>query len=122
MPKTQYPFSTLLLRAAAGTYILLFLLSCGKRDDRNDVRAQNGEPDEIQTVGSDPFWRETWYYDAIGVGYEFRRTSGCGSIQDIYLNYTFTYPPVDDSTSTAVSRQGPLPVPSRSGYSPLSSN
>jgi len=96
--KKQIPF---LLRAAAALCILFFMLSCGKRDDRSDVRAQRGEPDEIQTGGSDPFWRELWFYDQAGVGYEFRRTAACGSAQDVYLNLIFPYTPPGDSTRTA---------------------
>jgi hypothetical protein len=35
------------------------LISCGTRDDRNDIRAQYGEPQAIRRTGVDPFWSET---------------------------------------------------------------
>jgi hypothetical protein len=112
--------TALFLRIAALLCLLLFLLSCGKRDDRNDVRGQRGEPDEIQTIGSDPFWRELWFYNDAGIGYDFRRTSGCGSLQDVYLYATFVFPPVVDSTSTVIPRPLQPSDTYRSGSSPLS--
>jgi len=115
----QLPIVSLLARTAAVMFLFFFLLSCGKRDDRDEIRAQNGEPDEIQTIGKDPFWRELWYYNDQGFGYEFRRTSGCGTIQDTYVYYTFNFTPIPDSTSAPVSRPSPS-TPSRSGSTLLS--
>ncbi len=112
--------TTLLLRIAALLCLLLFLLGCGKRDDRSDVRAQRGEPDEIQTVGSDPFWRELWFYNQAGVGYEFRRTAACGSAQDVYLRLIFPYTPPDDSTTTSISHSQSSLQDYESRQSPLS--
>ncbi len=118
--KNKNQITSILLRIAAPLFLLLFLLSCGKRDDRSDVRAQRGEPDEIQTVGKDPFWYEQWFYNEAGVGYEFRRTSGCGSVQDVYLYIVFPYTPPDDSTTTSLSRPQSTPQEYESRQSPLS--
>jgi len=112
--------TALFLRIAALLCLLLFLVSCGKRDDRSDVRAQRGEPDEIQTGGSDPFWRELWFYDQAGVGYEFRRTAACGSAQDVYLYLIFPYIPPGDSTTTLLPRPQPSPQDYESRQSPPS--
>ncbi|MDZ7291464.1 MAG: hypothetical protein ONB44_23645 [candidate division KSB1 bacterium] len=74
------------------------LISCGTRDDRNDIRAQYGEPDAVQRSGFDPYWSEIWFYRQIGVAFEFRRTSGCGSTRDVYLY--FSYPISIDTSRT----------------------
>ena len=65
------------------------LISCGTRDDRNDIRAQYGEPSALRRTGVDPFWSETWFYGRQGLAFEFRRTSGCGSKRDVYLYATY---------------------------------
>ena len=79
----------------------MFMITCGSRDDRDKIRADYGEPDRIITQGIDPFWRETWFYDSAGIGFEFRRTSGCGSFRDVFLFQQFSYRPVpSDSTKT----------------------
>jgi len=70
-------------------FLGVFLFSCGTRDDRNDIRAQYGEPDSIRRTTVDPFWSETWIYSQQGVAYEFRRTAGCGSARDVYLYVTY---------------------------------
>jgi len=67
----------------------IFLLSCGTRDDRNDIRGQYGEPDSIRRTTVDPFWTETWIYNQQSVAFEFRRTAGCGSKRDVYLYATY---------------------------------
>jgi len=67
----------------------IFLLSCGTRDDRNDIRGQYGEPDSIRRTTVDPFWTETWVYNQTRVAFEFRRTAGCGSKRDVYLYATY---------------------------------
>ena len=81
-----------MISLATFTLILIFF-SCGSYDDRNQIRSRNGEPDEVQTLGRDPFWRELWFYDSAGIGYEFRRTAGCGSSRDVYLYTTFAFIP-----------------------------
>jgi len=65
------------------------LLSCGTRDDRNDIRGQYGEPNSIRRTTVDPFWTETWIYNENGLAFEFRRTAGCGSQRDVYLYSTY---------------------------------
>ena len=85
-------FSALLAFAVSG----IFLLSCGTRDDRNDIRGQYGEPDSIRRTTVDPFWTETWVYAQQSVAFEFRRTAGCGSKRDVYLYAT--YPIVGKAT------------------------
>lgn len=79
--------STLLAFAVLG----IFVLSCGTRDDRNDIRGQYGEPDSIRRTTVDPFWTETWVYSQQQVAYEFRRTAGCGSKRDVYLYATYPF-------------------------------
>lgn len=118
----HYSPTGVLRRAAAVLCLLSLLLSCGKRDDRNDIRAQRGEPDEIQTLGSDPFWRELWYYNSAGVGYEFRRTGACGSSREVYLYQIFTFAPIDDSTSTALPGAEIIPSLPKPRDFPLSPN
>lgn len=78
-------FSALFAVAILG----FFLLSCGTRDDRNDIRGQYGEPDSIRRTTVDPFWTETWLYNEKRLVFEFRRTSGCGSARDVYLYATY---------------------------------
>jgi hypothetical protein len=73
----------------AALWLGILALSCGTRDDRNDIRAQYGEPDLIRRTPVDPFWSETWIYNQQGVAFEFRRTSGCGSARDVYLYLTY---------------------------------
>lgn len=92
-----YTFAVLLL--------LGYVVSCSGRDDRDEVRARNGEPDEIQTLGKDQFWRETWFYfgDPTGIAFEFRKNSGCGTLEDVFL--FSTYPVIggpSDSTGATI--------------------
>jgi hypothetical protein len=68
------------------------LLSCSSRDDRNDIRAQYGDPDGIRRTGVDPFWSETWLYNRRGIAFEFRRTAGCGSAREVYLYGSYLIP------------------------------
>lgn len=68
------------------------LISCGTRDDRDDIRAQYGDPNFVRRTGADPFWSETWFYSRQGVAFEFRRSSGCGSARDVYLNFSYQIP------------------------------
>lgn len=97
-------------------FVGLLTITCGTRDDRDKIRADFGEPDRIVTQGIDPFWRETWFYDSIGVAFEFRRTSGCGSFRDVYLFQQYAYVPVP-SDSTGNRQHLPL-VPSRNPVIP----
>jgi len=108
--------------AVASLCLLLFLLSCGNRDDRDDIRNQRGEPDEIQTLGSDPFWRELWFYNRDGIGYEFRRTASCGSNREVYLFQSFNFVPLPDSTSASRPQGLKLPLAPESPTLPLSPN
>lgn len=104
------------------------MLSCSKRDDRNDVRSQYGEPEEIQILGRDIAYREVWYYYRFGQGFEFRRTAGCGSYQDTYLYAPFYFTPVSDTGAVALqvpdslksheSMRSPLLLPSDGIFSP----
>lgn len=109
---------------SAALLISSYTFSCGGRDDRDEVRANNGEPDEILTLGKDEFWRETWfYYNAITIGgepaglaYEFRKSSGCGVIEDVYL-YT-QYPVANpDSVGTLMPKILP-PTKNRNPIAP----
>ena len=117
---TTYSPLTVLFRIAALACLLLVLLSCGTRDDRNDIRAQRGDPNEIQTLGSDPFWRELWFYNQAGTGYEFRRTAACGSSREVYLYQIFSFVPIADSTATAHPNQRTTPPNIESHDAPLS--
>jgi hypothetical protein len=103
----------------AAFLLVSYTVSCGGRDDRDEIRANNGDPDEITTLGRDQFWRETWFYfgainDSVGVAYEFRRSSGCGVVEDVYLfNRYFVQSTPSDSTSAkiilpATKRRNPL--------------
>ncbi len=76
----------------ASVLLAMALLSCGTRDDRNDIRAQYGDPDGIRRTGVDPFWSETWLYNRRGLAFEFRRTAGCGSARDVYLYVSYLIP------------------------------
>lgn len=84
------------------------MLSCGKRDDRDDIRAQYGEPDEVQVRGRDIAYSEVWFYYSFGQGFEFRRTAGCGSYQDTYLYAPFYFTPVSDTGAVALQTPGSL--------------
>lgn len=81
---------------------LSLMLSCGNRDDRDDIRSQFGEPDEVQVLGRDIAYREVWFYYTLGQGFEFRRTAGCGSYQDTYLYAPFAFAPVPDTSAAAI--------------------
>lgn len=84
----------------------IFLLSCGTRDDRNDIRGQYGEPDSIRRTTIDPFWTETWIYNEQRAAYEFRRTAGCGSKRDVYLYATY---PIAGNAASKPSPKAALP-------------
>lgn len=88
-----------LLIVLAMVFAVSLLLSCGRRDDRNDIRAQYGEPNAIRRTGVDPFWSETWFYSRAGIAFEFRRTSGCGTPRDVYLYVS--YPIAVDTTGAS---------------------
>jgi hypothetical protein len=84
------------LAVFAAILLGIIVLSCGSRDERNDIRAQFGEPDAIRRTGVDPFWSETWFYNPSdttgpGLAFEFRRTSGCGSNRDVYLYASYPF-------------------------------
>jgi hypothetical protein len=83
------------------------LLSCGTRDDRNDIRAQYGDPSAIRRTGVDPFWSETWFYGRQGLAFEFRRTSGCGSARDVYLYVSYPIPIDTTAAGLAKPNAGP---------------
>jgi hypothetical protein len=92
-----------------GAFMLVsYIVSCSGRDDRDEIRARNGDPDEIRTLGRDQFWRETWFYfavinDSVGVAYEFRRSAGCGVVEDVYLfNRYFVGTSPSDSTASKI--------------------
>lgn len=87
--------------AYAFATVLLIMLACSNRDDRNQIRDRYGEPDIKQTQGKDIYWREYWIYSADSVGYEFRRNAGCGSYHDIYLVGLF----IPDTSGATTSRQ-----------------
>ena len=93
--------------AYAFATVLLLMLACSNRDDRNQIRDRYGEPDLKQAQGKEIFWREYWFYNADGVGYEFRRNAGCGSYHDTYLYNQFLFLP--DTSAAATSRK-PLKV------------
>lgn len=91
------------LVALASLLMASMLVTCGSRDDRDDVRAELGEPDIREQLGRDQFWREIWVYCGDpGLGIEFRRSAGCGPVQDIFIFRQF--PAVCDTAtdSTAV--------------------
>lgn len=113
-----------LLLLLASFMLASYAVSCSSRDDRDDIRARNGDPDDTLTLGKDQFWRETWfYYDVIlidglsaGVAYEFRKSSGCGVIEDVYL---FTQYPVNNPSSDSTASRIILPkTGSRNPFSP----
>jgi hypothetical protein len=86
----------------AALLTISLLISCGTRDDRNDIRAQYGDPNTIRRTGVDPFWSETWFYSRQGVAFEFHRTSGCGSARDVYLYVS--YPISIDTTAAGLDK------------------
>ncbi|RMD95034.1 MAG: hypothetical protein D6814_13825 [Calditrichaeota bacterium] len=98
--------------AIALAVLSIFMITCGSRDDRDRIRSDFGEPDRIVTQGIDPFWRETWFYDSTGVGFEFRRTSGCGSLRDVFLfqQFSFNPAPKDSTKSLQMPLQGDNPL------------
>jgi hypothetical protein len=82
----------------AAALLVSLIISCGNRDDRHEIRARYGEPNLIRTRNIDPFWTEVWYYNSLGLAFEFRRTGTCGSDREVYLYYTFEFVP--DTTGT----------------------
>jgi len=99
----------------ATAVLLGLLLSCGSRDDRDEVRSRNGEPDEIQTMGIDFRWRELWFYNDSGIVFEFRQNAGCGSTKEVYLSATYSFIPDTSGGAAAVRQpqpdQSPEPLP-----------
>ena len=78
-----------------GFLLAVLPFGCGSDvDDREQIQAAYGEPDEMLQGGGGPYWFEVWYYDEKGVGYEFRRSAPrCGGGHDFYLSGTFRYDP-----------------------------
>ncbi len=104
--------------ALALLLLTLLAVTCGNRDDRDRVRSDFGEPDRIEARGIDPFWREIWFYDQLGLGFEFRRTSGCGSFRDVYLFQQFAYQPVPGDSSGVGKRKLVIPPRTDNPISP----
>jgi hypothetical protein len=109
-------------KAAAAILLGILIFSCGTRDERNDIRAQYGEPDAIRRTTVDPFWSETWIYNERGVAFEFQRTAGCGSTRDVYLYATYpirgnkaenTQRMQENLDSLKVSARPPMPMAPR---------
>jgi len=71
----------------------LFLISfaCGSTsDDRQDIKSRYGPPDQIETRGEDPFWREIWFYYDMQLAFEFHRSAPqCGGKRRVYLYRTY---------------------------------
>ena len=105
-----------LLASIALLLLASLFVTCGSRDDRDRVRADFGEPDDIITQGQDPFWRETWLYNSRGVAFEFRRTSGCGTVREVYLYQQYAFTPVPDDSLSA--KMLPLPQTSSNPLTP----
>ena len=89
-----------------GFLLAVLLFGCGSDvDDREQIRAACGEPDEMLQGGGGPYWFEVWYYDEKGFGTEFRRSAPkCGGGYDFYLSRTFDYDP-------ATRRTGEIEIP-----------
>jgi len=113
-----------LLSFIAVFMLVSYVVSCSSRDDRDDIRARNGEPNRVLTLGKDQFWRETWFYYGVilvdgqsaGIAYEFRKSSGCGVVEDVYL---FTQFPVNNPPSDSTASRIILPkTKSRNPFSP----
>lgn len=86
-----------ILVALASLLMASLLVTCSSRDDRDEVRAELGEPDIREQLGRDQFWREIWIYCSINRGIEFRRSASCGPVQDVFIFRQF--PVICDSTT-----------------------
>ena len=97
----------------------VLLFGCGSGvDDREQIMAAYGEPDEMLQGGGGPYWFEVWYYDEEGFGYQFRRSAPkCGGGYDYYLSGTFRYDPatrraeeieIPEEPSVGASKRSPL--------------
>ena len=75
----------------ATVLLLTGLIACGDSvDDREWIRHQRGEPDDMLEGGGGPYWYEVWYYEEDGRYYEFRRSAPkCGGGRDYYLYRTY---------------------------------
>lgn len=62
-------------------------VTCGSQDDRDKLQNDLGDPTFKEQLGREQYWREYWYYDDLNTPwvYEFRKSSGCGSLQQVYL-------------------------------------
>ncbi|MDZ7344122.1 MAG: hypothetical protein ONA90_06370 [candidate division KSB1 bacterium] len=100
----------------AAALLGLVVFSCGSRDDRSEIRGRYGDPNTIQRTGVDPFWSETWFYNSLGLAFEFRRNAACGSFEDVYLFATYDFiPPPSDTTGAklpALDKNTVAPAPS----------
>jgi hypothetical protein len=102
-----------------GFLLAVLLFGCGSDvDDREQIRAAYGEPDEMLQGGGGPYWFEVWYYDEKGLGYEFRRSAPkCGGGYYFYLSGTFRYDPatrrtekieIPEETPVGASKRSPV--------------
>lgn len=101
---------------AAATILSLFVVTCGNRDDRDRIRGDFGEPDQVIAQGIDPFWSETWFYNSAGLAFEFHRTSGCGSLRDVFLYRQYGFVPVPPDSSQP--KMLPLPLDKNNPITP----
>lgn len=90
--------------------ILVFLVASGMTcekehhqgyDERIDIRADYGEPEDVYTYTSEDYWSEEWWYWSQGIEFDFTKrlrgeTSGCTKIiyTDIMVESTFEFTPI----------------------------
>jgi len=95
--------------------IALFLLSlvamgvtCEEKyrqgyDERIDVRAEYGEPEDVYTYSSDDYWSESWWYWSKGIEFDFEKRErskhgdlGCVKTiyTDIVIESNYEFPPI----------------------------
>jgi len=75
--------------------VIAFLVGCGSgpfetEDARDEIRAQYGPPEEVNTYDSEGYWTETWWYWSRGVSFTFVREA----YGDIDLESTYTFSPI----------------------------
>lgn len=79
-------------------------------DERIDIRAEYGEPEDVYTYSSEDYWSESWWYWSKGIEFDFEKRErlkkenfGCTDIiyTDIVVVSTYEFPPI-------TSRQGQI--------------
>lgn len=72
-------------------------------DERIDIRAEYGEPEDVYTYSSEDYWSESWWYWSKGIEFDFKKRErsehgDLGYVKTIYTDIvvksTFEFTPI----------------------------